>query len=238
MKKNVLLLAVTLLFVVVFPSSMFGTAVTTPTLTVTVGGNVVDIKLQIVADKVDPKLLHMSGAWEQGGLSVTVGASLNSDPFILWSIAATNFTSAPVAFSALFSTPVVGGPFNKLTANFNGSITDGLGNGASASPLSNVTSLISPSGSVVLGAPCTYGPSFPTNSQGCPGSGSYGPGSVTFASYFPTSLQTNISFTLSSVDAASFNGAAILQAVPEPTTVVLLGFGLVGLAGLARRHKN
>jgi hypothetical protein len=49
--------------------------------------------------------------------------------------------------------------------------------------------------------------------------------------YYPT-----IELTFDSVEDATFN--ATLASVPEPATLLLLGFGLIGLAEVRRRYKN
>ena len=73
------------------------------------------------------------------------------------------------------------------------------------------------------------------------GAPDYSPGSASFLMVFDPS-HTYIISTWARGSAGGFDGrellSLLLESVPEPTTMILLGSGLIGLVGFRRRFKK
>src|SRR5204863_5362959 len=70
--------------------------------------------------------LNSPGAWKLD-IDLTAGA----DPTLQYSVYGNNETGGPLAFSISITTPLLLGPYNRVSSQINGSVTDGNGNGAS-----------------------------------------------------------------------------------------------------------
>lgn len=64
----------------------------------------------------------------------------------------------------------------------------------------------------------------------------FGTGKMSASGYLDTPGTWN--FTSQGANSLNFSWSASSEAVPEPTTMLLFGTGLVGLAGIARRRRN
>ncbi|MBC7779653.1 MAG: hypothetical protein H7125_06040 [Proteobacteria bacterium] len=211
-----------------------------PTFSVLAGGQLAPLVFE-VAPQLDGTYRWL-GELNTQTYTMRVSGSSQPDPFILWSVAVTNTSAGPLGFGFMFSQPVIDGPYNRVTNGFSGSVTDLAGDGASVTNVLNSVSLV-PGGLVpgsVMGGNCAYpGPNTPTFSGPCPaGGGQFGPAINAVANLNYTSFSTDLTFTLSSFDSASFNGAVVLDAtvIPLPASLPLFAFGLV--AGFAAWRKR
>lgn len=191
-----------------------------------------------------PDTFIFTGAFANSDFSLSFEGTTKADPFILWAVGATNLTANPVNFAFLFLQPVIGGPYNTVTSNFSGSVTDLRGDGVSAN-VSNEVSL-NPGGLVAgsqIGGLCTYGSIGPAFSGPCPLAPqlAFGPVTNSVAAQNYIGMSTTLQFTLSPFDSAAFSGAAILDTtvIPVPASLPLFIGGLaVGLMAWRRRRAT
>jgi hypothetical protein len=188
------------------------------------------------------------------------------DPFITWMFGATNLAPGPLPFSFSLTTPIVlPQPLPTVTTgSASMSFTEGfVGDGVTITPLAPpvnkpqdgpdqgplpdemVVYTVSPDGGVTFQsmgvdvgtahttaplAPFTsiIGPAFNAGPQGGPN----GPFNL---------MQVDVNFTLSgNSDIATLNGAATIDPIPEPSTIILFGAGMVfvGLTVLRRKRNS
>ncbi len=216
------------------------TAAAGPSAIVAIDGTVTSSTVAFRPDPKDPKLTVFEGASVgDGPIRFTMGGTMNSDPFISWSVGLTNFTDAAVTFLFTFTTPVVGGPYNEVRTSLAGTLTDGRGDGVAATVLQSsalLDSVLVPGS--VIGSPCSYAPAGIGAVGACPPAPAtqYGEAVVAVPSNFYALFTSTFELTLSAGDQASFQGSAILGVaeVPEPATAALLLAGLLLLVGVRR----
>lgn len=181
---------------------------------------------------------------------VELSGVLNPEPFISWSIAANNNTSAPKSFVFGYTTPLlpgVSGP-NEVSSQISGGLTDATGDGLTITPTSGTflqrptLSLNLVSGAVSAGV--DSGPAA-TVGNGSTATFDYSATPTTPYGAGPTAgplglwnfLTTEIAFTLSgNEDKVAMTGNAVITPVPLPAAGVLLMSGVLTLAGLTRRR--
>ena len=187
-----------------------------------------------------------------GNASITLSATFNSDPFVSFtfgSVLPSGF--GPLAFDALFVTPVVGGPYNNaksvgtlgLTESGVGATTGTVSQGSLPNYITGFADATNLNVGTGTGT-CTVSTPPANNSTTCNPPGA----SNNFAPISPSNLSARLSYMqnatgVEAISTASWTGTVSLNAVsttaPEPTTIALMfvGLAIVGGAGY-RRNRN
>jgi hypothetical protein len=168
--------------------------------------------------------------------------SADPDPIVTSNLVVTNVSAVPQTFTSLVVLPITAIPGATLIGgSISGSVTDGNGGGTGAS-LDTVagsalyTALIDgvvadtlyahPFSATVVGN--FQSTDIPDADFGTPIPSQAGPAAL-------TDIAIQLKFKLSPGDSASFTSVFVVEPVPEPTAITLLGLG--GLALLARRRR-
>src|SRR6266581_8356608 len=101
-----------------------------PSIGVAATGVMVDTSTLVITYDPATKLMRLNGPLNSPGawrldIDVTTGA----DPSVQYSVAATNLTGVSQAFSINITTPLLLGPYNRITDRIDGSATNGNGDG-------------------------------------------------------------------------------------------------------------
>ena len=182
--------------------------------------------------------------WRVSGNIVVQG-----DPYIGYGVAFQNFSGAPLAFALGVADPfaAITGP-KTVFASYSGSGTDVTGDGFSITPTLpdmdgdgipelQVTDLNGTNSGVDVGQAYVDGPGVPGHSNAL-GNYSSGPKAGPAGSF--TQMNMTLAFLLSdNQDIATLNGYTDVNVnpVPEPTSLLLSGMGLVGIALFTRRRR-
>lgn len=204
----------------------------------------------------------VGGTWSGGVVNewqATLSTTMNPDPFIIFSLGGTNFTNGTLTFGFLFNLPIVPGAYNSASSSLAGTVTrtdvGPIGGTATVTPtFANVLRGVGQPGATNLGVDLgnlgcsvTTDPGPPTVIN--PRSANCGFAGSAASSFAPTNfngLQALVDFDVTGgntggffgASAASFTGSLIINAVPEPSTYVLMLGGLVALAGGVRLRRR
>jgi hypothetical protein len=177
-----------------------------------------------------------------GGLRITnLDLSLDNDPVVSGEVAVQNMLGVTQQFTLIFTLPTGPiGPSTVIGGSVAGGVTDNDGNVGTLSTVNGsafysalidgVTQQMLFPHSVVLNAGAYDSADLvPPGAFGTPIPSLPGPAVL-------GSIGIQYDFNLTSQDAASFTGVFVVQPVPEPSTALLVGLGLVIVARGGRRR--
>jgi hypothetical protein len=178
--------------------------------------------------------------------AVTISGIANADPFITYAIGVVDF-GAPSTFGFAFSIPnaLPASPATTVSSSLVGGLTDTTGNGVSISPVGSATFLMDNYLSDDLtnfvwsvGLKDAHGASGTPGAFYTYGAYTFGPAPGPANPPLTGNFITTLNFTFSGGgDAAALTGFCEINPAPVPPTLLLLGGGLIGLAGLRLRKK-
>jgi hypothetical protein len=174
-----------------------------------------------------------------GGVTTTISAFFNPDPFIDFAVAASNPGAVPIVIVYAFSSPVVtpGVVYGTSEASIGLTVTDGNSprNGGSVDYTldSSVNLGVLDIGVDLAGSCVEDGLGSPTEVCSDFATGAFGPVAV-------TNLEAVLTITLSPGDNFSATGRVEIfpTAIPEPASVMLSLTGLGALLFFARRRRS
>jgi len=177
-----------------------------------------------------------------GGLRITnLDLTLDNDPVVSGEVAVQNLFPGTQTFTLIFTLPT--GPIGPSTltgGSVAGGVTDNTGDGATLSSTAGVAIYTS----LLDGSP--FQPLFPDPTS--VSSGAFDSADIVPPGAFGTpipslpgpavlsSIGIQYNFSLTGGDAASFTGVFVVQPIPEPSTALLVGLGLVIVAKGGRRR--
>jgi hypothetical protein len=202
-----------------FPLRATTVIMPTPTVGVAVGGVMVDSSSLVITRDPATGLIRLSGPLNSpGAWTLSIDVTAEPDSSVVYAVTGSNQTNSPLTFSFTLGTPLLLGPYEQVTSQSKGSARDSNG---SEVTVSSVTQRSLPSGSSFSGAEFGSGIGTATSAAAS-------------ASY--TALATNVGFTISALDSASFSGSVVGEA-PEPASMALTFLGLL-LVPIALRLRR
>jgi hypothetical protein len=177
-------------------------------------------------------------------LGVNWNLTANPDPFVTGTIALTNVSGVTNDYLVAVFLPIF--PAIGPTSLTGGSVSGSYTSDSTAGSLSTVpgSAWYTP---LIDGLPYLAGQLYPHLSS--VSAGAFGSAPVPAASFgnpipsqlgpaVTTSIGIQLHFRLTPGDQASFTSVFVVEPVPEPSTVVLAGMGLVGVALVAIRRRR
>jgi hypothetical protein len=201
---------------------------------------------------------YLGYAVSNSQFSLTASATGKVDPYLSYDLTVANRTGETHSYAFGVSTPIT--PIttrNEVSSFFAGSMTDASGDGVTVAPQGpdyDLDGVVEMQANFVNGFPIGFpnptgtnmgidvglGYSLPAGLQGQSvdiGGMVSGPQPGLLGEW--TELGSVISFSLTGQrDHVTLNGQVVINPVPEPETILLLGLGLVGMSAAHRRRRR
>jgi hypothetical protein len=205
-----------------------------------VGDQMIDLSDRIVAAD-NGKISTLSAEISVADSTISLNATFNSDPFITFGATTTNLVAAPVTYAFLFGTPIVPDFYTVATSTLAVTLTNGQRGAATVNNSAIYPTYLSGYGTVAA-VPTNLGVDLGTGPVVAPGQ-NFGTVSNTFAPTFYNNLEALLTYTQTeTLSVASWTGQVTLNvdgaAVPEPSTLLLMGLSFSALMGYHWRRRR